>query len=165
MPEPVFTETLQVAVVVRDLDAAVRKWADEYGIGPWLIYEFNPETVERMVRDDQPAEYAMRLAVANVGTVMWELIQPRDDRSIYAEFLASHGEGLHHVAFGVKDYGQAMSVLRGKGHKVVQGGTWNGMTYTYLSTEKDLGFVSEIYDWPADFEQPTPDAVYPPDAT
>ena len=42
MREPLFTETLQVSIVVRDLDAAMRTYVDEYGIGPWDVYEFNP---------------------------------------------------------------------------------------------------------------------------
>ena len=46
VPEPVFTETLQVAIVVRDLDAAMRTYVHEYGIGPWEIYEFNPDERE-----------------------------------------------------------------------------------------------------------------------
>ena len=67
MREPVFTETMQVALVVRDLEAALRTYVHEYGIGPWAIYEFNPETVEDMVKDGEPAEYAFRLALAMVG--------------------------------------------------------------------------------------------------
>jgi hypothetical protein len=43
MREPVFTETLQVAIVVRP-DAAFRTYVHDYGIGPWDIYEFTPET-------------------------------------------------------------------------------------------------------------------------
>ena len=101
MREPLFTETLQIAIVVRDLDAALRTYVHEYGIGPWEIYEFNPGNVDRMVKDDAPAEYAMRIAVTMVGSVQWELIQPLDDTSMYAEFLATKGEGLHHVGVGV----------------------------------------------------------------
>jgi hypothetical protein len=31
---PSFTETMQIGIVVRDLDAAVRRYVDDYGIGP-----------------------------------------------------------------------------------------------------------------------------------
>ena len=48
MREPLFTETLQVALVVRDLDAAMRTYFDEYGIGPWSVYEFDPGNVKDM---------------------------------------------------------------------------------------------------------------------
>jgi hypothetical protein len=29
---------------VRDLEAAMRTYVHDYGIGPWGIYEFNPGT-------------------------------------------------------------------------------------------------------------------------
>ena len=40
--EPVFTETMQIGIVVRDLDATLRRYVDDYGIGPWQILEFTP---------------------------------------------------------------------------------------------------------------------------
>jgi methylmalonyl-CoA/ethylmalonyl-CoA epimerase len=161
MRDPVFTETLQIALVVRDLDASLRTYVHEYGIGPWEIYEFNPDTVAQMTKDEQPAAYAMRIALTMVGTTQWELIEPLDDKSIYAEFLAAHGEGLHHVGVGVRGYGEALDTLRGKGHNVIQGGLYNGVTFAYLSTDKDLGVITEIFDWPPGHSQ-EPDAVYPP---
>jgi hypothetical protein len=34
MRKPVFTETLQIAIVGRDLEAAMRTYVDDYWIGP-----------------------------------------------------------------------------------------------------------------------------------
>jgi methylmalonyl-CoA/ethylmalonyl-CoA epimerase len=160
MRPPAFTETLQIAVVVHDLEATMRTYVHEYGIGPWEIYEFNPSTVTEMVKDGAPAEYAMRLAVTMVGSVQWELIQPLDHSSMYAEFLAAKGEGLHHVGVGVAGYQEALDDMRGKGRTVLQGGVYNGVTFAYLSTDEDLGVVTEIFDWPPGLVQ-EPDAVYP----
>ena len=162
--KPIFTDVLQVAVVVKNLDEAVKTYYDEYGIGPWAIYEFNPETVKDMIIRDKREDYAMRLALCNIGNVQWELIEPKDDKSIYAEFLREHGEGLHHVAFAVEDYDKAMEFFRSKEHKILQGGTWCDFVYTYLTTEKDLKFIAEIYKPPEEFKWPKPDAVYPPEA-
>jgi Glyoxalase/Bleomycin resistance protein/Dioxygenase superfamily len=160
MREPLFTETMQISLVVRDLEAAMRTYVHDYGIGPWEIYEFNPETVAQMVKDDEPAEYAFRLAVTMVGSVQWELIEPLDDKSMYAEFLATKGEGVHHVAVGVPSYDEALHTLRDKGHRVLQGGVYNGVTFAYLSTDEDLKVVTEIFDWPPGLKQQA-DAVYP----
>ena len=160
MREPVFTETMQIAFVVRDLDATMRTYVEEYGIGPWEIYEFNPDTVSGMTKDGEPAELAFRLALTTVGSVQWELIEPLDDRSIYAEFLAASGPGVHHVAVGVPNYGEALDTLRSKGRRVLQGGVYNGVTFAYLSTDEDLGVVTEIFDGRPGAEQ-EPDAVYP----
>ena len=155
-----FTETMQVSIVVRDLDAALRTYVHEYGIGPWEVYEFNPETVSELVKDGEPAACAWRLAVTMVGSVQWELIEPLDDKSMYAEFLATKGEGLHHVAVGVPNYTEALGTLQEKGRRVLQAGVYNGVTFSYLSTDEDLGVITEIFDWPEGHTQ-EPDAVYP----
>ena len=161
MREPVFTETKQICVVVRDIDATMKTYVHEYGIGPWEIYEFNPDTVQDLTKDGRPANFAFRLAVTMIGDVQWELIEPLDDRSIYAEFLAEKGEGVHHVALGVTDYNAAVEAMETKGRRIVQGGMYKGATVAYLSTNEDLGVITEIYDWPADLPPQKPDAVYP----
>jgi catechol 2,3-dioxygenase-like lactoylglutathione lyase family enzyme len=158
--EPVFTETLQISVVVRDLEAAMRTYVDDYGIGPWNIYEFNPATVEGMHEDGRPVERSWRLALAQVGQVQWELIQPLDEDSIYARFLAEKGEGVHHVGVAVPDFADTVAALGERGRGVVLGGEYNGVTFAYLATEGDLGVITEIFDAPPGREQ-KPDAVYP----
>ena len=42
-------------------------------------------------------EHSFIAAIASVGDVELELIQPLCGESLYAEHLAQHGEGLHHV--------------------------------------------------------------------
>jgi len=80
--------------------------------------------------------------------------------SMYAEFLNTKGEGLHHVAVGVRDYRETLDTLTAKGRRVLQGGLYKGASFSYLSTDEDLGVITEIFDWPEGLEQ-TPDAVYP----
>jgi len=159
--KPVFTNILQIGTVVKDCDATVRKFADDYGIGPWNIYEFNPDTVSDMIIEGKPVNYAMRLALCNIGNVQWEIIQPKDDISLYARFLKEHGEGLHHVAFDTENYEETVEFYKKKGKPVFQGGTWKGLTYTYLDSLNDLGIVAEIYKLDPDFKWPEPEAVYP----
>ena len=37
MREPVFNGTVQLGMVVRDLESTVRRYEDHYGIGPWRL--------------------------------------------------------------------------------------------------------------------------------
>jgi hypothetical protein len=161
MREPLITDVKQIGVVVRDLETTLHTYVHEYGIGPWEIYEFNPDTVTDLVWEGQPADHAFRLAVTMVGTVQWELIQPLDDRGPYAEFLATRGEGLHHVAVGVPSYAEAIDAVRAKGRRVIQSGGYQGAKFSYLSTDEDLGVITEIFDWPPDLPPQAPDATYP----
>jgi methylmalonyl-CoA/ethylmalonyl-CoA epimerase len=161
--DPLFTETLQISIVVPDLDAAVRVYADEYGIGPWAIYEFNPETVRDMRERGEAVQRRWRLALATVGGVQWELVQPLDPDSVYARFLAEHGPGVHHVGVGVRDYAAATAELAARGHDVLLGGEYKGVTFSYHSTDRDLGVIAELFDRPPGVEH-VPDATYPPRA-
>ena len=161
IPEPVFTDTLQVALVVRDLDAAIHTFVHEYGVAPWSILEMGPGAIDDLVANDEPAEYTMRIALAMIGSVQWELIQPLDDHGPYAEFLATKGEGLHHIGMAVRDYDEALARLRAKGHSVLVGGNYQGIRLSYLSTDRDMGAITEIFDFP-EGKTPTPDAISPP---
>lgn len=160
MRRPLFTGTLQVSVVVPDLEEAMRTYVEGYGIGPWDVYEFNPGNVQGMHEGGQPVARSWRLALAKVGDVQWELVQPLDDDSVYARFLAEHGSGVHHVGVAVPDYEGTVAELGGRGHEVLLGGTYNGVTFSYLSTDRDLGVVTEIFDGAPGRDQ-EPDRVYP----
>jgi len=161
MPEPVFTETIQIALVVRDLEATMKTYVHDYGIGPWHVYEFNPGTIKDLREDGEPVERSWRLAISQVGQVQWELIEPLDDESIYARFLAEKGEGLHHVGMAVSSYDDTISALAEKGRRVILGGEYGGLNFAYLSTDEDLRVITEIFSGaPGDDQKP--DAVYPP---
>lgn len=161
MRTPIFTGTLQVAIVVSDLEAAMRKYVEGYGLGPWHVYGFDPGNVEGMHERGRPVERSWRLAVAQVGEVQWELIEPQDDDSVYARFLAEHGPGVHHVGVAVEDYDATLAELGDRGHEVLLGGAYKGVTFSYLSTDRDLGVVTEIFDGEPGRDQ-EPDAIYPP---
>ena len=83
----VFTETMQIGIVVRDLDATMRRYVDNYGIGPWQVHQFKREDVKEWFEHGQPVEPSTRIATAMVGHMQWELIQPLDDK-------IARGDGL-----------------------------------------------------------------------
>src|SRR5918992_621902 len=102
--EAAFTETMQIGIVVRDLDATLRRYVDDYGIGPWEIFEVTPGNAPDLYHDGQPLKASTRSAVAMVGNVMWEVSQPLDEHGIFARFLAETGEGVHHIAVATPNY-------------------------------------------------------------
>lgn len=164
MQKPVFTKLLQICVVVDDIDAYMKRYNDEYGIGPWIVLNFNKDTVSGMTVNGKREDYSMKLALCEFLNVQWELIQPTSDNSIYAEFLKKNGPGLHHVAFDTQGYKQAMKDLASRGFEEIQGGTdLGGMHFSYLDLTKDLGLIVELYDRPDDFVPPPPERVYPPE--
>lgn len=148
MHKPVFTETMQIGIVVRDLDATMRRYVDDYGIGPWQVFQFKSGDVKDWREHGQPAEPSTRVAVAMVGRMQWELIQPLDDKGIYARFLAEKGEGVHHIAVAATNFEEVLTAEAKRGNELVLScelsGQFSGIKVAYLGTQRDLGVILEI---------------------
>jgi methylmalonyl-CoA/ethylmalonyl-CoA epimerase len=155
MRDPSFTKAVQIGIVVRDLGAAMRRYVDEYGIGPWKIYEFIAKDLHEY---GQPVKRSWRLAVAMVGQLQWELIEPLDEDSIYARFLAEKGGGVHHIAVAAQSFDELLAAEAKRGVEVVLSGEFEGVKVAYLGTDRDLGVILEIYSGMPNLEE-KPDAI------
>jgi methylmalonyl-CoA/ethylmalonyl-CoA epimerase len=142
-----FQTAVQVGVVVRDLDQSMAALTEVFGIGPFRVVECPPPGREQQqFYHGQPARFRNRQAFADLGSIELELIQPVEGSSIWADFLAQHGPGLHHLRFNVPDETALTSYLHGKGIGKTQEGAGirDGTYWANYDTEKLLGFVVEI---------------------
>jgi catechol 2,3-dioxygenase-like lactoylglutathione lyase family enzyme len=163
MQKPVFSKIAQVSFIVKNVDEMVRKYNYTLGIGPWKIWEFGPDTVNDMAIHGKRSDYRMRLALAKIGDIDIELIQPRDDKSIYADFLKTNGEGFHHLAYIVEDFDKLMQYMEKIGIKVSMSGNWCGKhIWVYLTTENDIKHIVELNSTEPGFIYPEPVECYPP---
>jgi len=145
--KPVFkdNDVLQVCVVVRDLEKAMKTYETMLGMGPWDVHMLGHPVLKTTFRG-QERPYSMKIAIAQAGSVQWELIEPLEGPSTYKEFLAEKGEGLHHVAFASDDHDETVSTFQEHGIGVLMDGRRkDGTGYTYMDTQDALGFVLEIY--------------------
>jgi methylmalonyl-CoA/ethylmalonyl-CoA epimerase len=143
--KPVFTQTTQIGIVVRDLDKAIQNYVDVYGIGPWNVWEVGPGDINDLEVHGQPPTYRARAASTMVGDVQWELIEPLDDTSPFAHFLAGKGEGVHHIAVTTPDFEGAMAQQAQRQNVPVLSGEAQGINVALLSTERELGVILEVY--------------------
>ena len=156
MREPVFDETMQLGIVVRDLEATVRRYQDDYGIGPWEFARIDLGDASDYREHGEPAERSNRIAMATVGGVMWEHIEPLDEDGIYARFLAEKGEGVHHVAVATPDFGETVARAE-REDGVMLSCKHSGVDIAYLDTQHDLGVVLEVFNgMPGDGGEPRP---------
>jgi methylmalonyl-CoA/ethylmalonyl-CoA epimerase len=153
MLNPAFTQTVQIGIVVRDLDATIRKYVDNYGIGPWKIFDFNPGNAPDLREYGQPVQRSWRLAVAMVGQLQWELIEPLDNESIYARFLAEKGGGVHHIAVAAQSFDNMLTMEAKRRKELVLSGEFEGIKVAYLDTEADLGVTLEIFSGSPNLEK------------
>jgi methylmalonyl-CoA/ethylmalonyl-CoA epimerase len=94
-----------VAIAVPDLEQALAEFAAQYGVEPlW-----------REIVESQGVEEAM----LPVGGSFVQLLRPLHEDTPVGRFLASRGEGLHHVAFAVPDIDAALEHLADTGVRLV----------------------------------------------
>src|SRR3712207_6573729 len=152
--ESSFTETMQLGIVVRDLEATVRRYEDDYGIGRWRFDRIDLGATNDYREYGEPFERSNRIAIATVGLVMWELIEPLDEDGIYARFLTEKGEGVHHVAVATPDFDETVARAEGE-DGVMLSCKHSGIDIAYLDTLRDLGVIIEIASgMPGDGELP-----------
>jgi methylmalonyl-CoA/ethylmalonyl-CoA epimerase len=94
-----------VAVVVREMAPALRFWRDALGL--------ELDVVEDMDHD------RVRIAFLPVGESKIELVEPTDDTTGVARFLAKSGEGFHHVCFEVDNLAETLLRLEIDGVELI----------------------------------------------
>lgn len=164
MSESPLREVVQISFATHDLDRFMRIWNDKYGVGPWEVLDFTSDRLSDATVDEKPVEYGMRLARARLGkNVVIELMEPLDDRSIYAISLNRHNgrDHVHHIMCTTDDYDATLEHYKKIGVGNAMGGNFNGLEFAYLDTIEDLGIWIELSKVPSDFEIPQPDSVYP----
>jgi methylmalonyl-CoA/ethylmalonyl-CoA epimerase len=104
-PPMQLTEIDHVAIAVNDLEAAIAYYRDTFGC-----------SVEHreVVESDGVEEALLKVADSYV-----QLLTPTRDDSPVAKYLASKGEGLHHVAYRVDDCGEALERVKAQGGRVI----------------------------------------------
>jgi methylmalonyl-CoA epimerase len=94
-----------VAVIVRDLDAALAVFQDTLGL--------DLETVQAIPSD------GVRIAFLPTGESKLELVEPTDPATGVARYLEKHGEGFHHVCYEVPDLASALERYAAAGIELI----------------------------------------------
>lgn len=130
-----------VAVAVRDSDLAL-----EYFVGQLGLDVSSTEVIEKP---------HVRLTYLDAGSIYIQLVEPLDDESPIAEYLAEHGEGLHHICFSAEDVEGTAAELAGPGAPDVTLGSGRGRPSAFVPGEIQHGTRVEItgFDSVADVDE------------
>ncbi|MFQ5613551.1 MAG: VOC family protein [Anaerolineae bacterium] len=106
----------RVALAVEDLDRAQEYFEGVFGA------RFQPEeTIEDM---------GIRYRPFDIGTSKMELLQAIRDDSPVARFIASKGQGVHHITFEVDDLDAAIAEVEARGGRIAYRHTYaEGVTF------------------------------------
>jgi len=130
------TGLTQVAIVVEDLQSVVKNYWNILGIGPWEIYDWEAPRVYDRKYHGKPSWAREKVALAQVGGVELELVQPVEGDSIYQDFLIEKGGGLHHLQFKDEDADGTAEILAKEGFPCLQSGRFGDKgAYYYIDTK------------------------------
>jgi methylmalonyl-CoA/ethylmalonyl-CoA epimerase len=142
-------ELFHAGWVVRDCAAAQEELSARLGAGPFLAAG-EASRFEHALVHGKPGAFSLKIAFGALGGVLLELLEPLDDRSPHAEFLAEHGEGLHHLAFLVADFDEQVAAARSASPPMdllVDGtGPGNLVRWVYLDGSTERGTVIELLE-------------------
>jgi methylmalonyl-CoA epimerase len=94
-----------VALVVRSIEASAVLWRDYLGLRLETITDIESDRV--------------RIAFLRVGESRVELVEPTDGSTGIARFLASKGEGFHHVCLEVPNLSEELTRLGIEGLELI----------------------------------------------
>jgi methylmalonyl-CoA/ethylmalonyl-CoA epimerase len=94
-----------VALIVRSIDDALAFWRDTLGLEHETTMDIGQDRV--------------RIAFLGVGESKVELVEPTDDTTGVARFLAANGEGFHHVCFEVPNLAETLLRLEIDGLELI----------------------------------------------
>ena len=148
MSGPRLPELFHVGWVVRDCAAAQEELSGRLGAGPFRSAGAEAR-FDQVLMHGKPTSFALRIAFGTLGGVLLELLEPLDDRSPHAEFLASRGEGMHHLAFLVRDFDEQLAAVRGSSSAdlLMDGtGPGNPVRWAYVDAGNARGTVIELLE-------------------
>jgi methylmalonyl-CoA/ethylmalonyl-CoA epimerase len=126
-----------VAVVVEDLDRALMLWRDMLGLPVELVLPIETDRVT--------------IAFMPVGESKVELVMPTDDTTGVARFLASKGEGFHHVCFEVDNLAETLLRLEMDGIELIDTAPRKGAEgpVAFLHPRSCHGVLVELIEAPS----------------
>jgi methylmalonyl-CoA/ethylmalonyl-CoA epimerase len=161
----------QVAFVVVDLREAMERMWTVFGIGPWSVDIRDPNATEDhalitdMVYMKKPGRFSYQAAVANLGSLIIELIQPLEGDNIYSDFLRQYGEGMQHLGYQVvnseKEFAKVTKVLEENGFPCLQRATLYASKVAYFDTTSALNTILEVIYRNPERKRPEAWYVYP----
>jgi methylmalonyl-CoA/ethylmalonyl-CoA epimerase len=125
-----------VAVVVSDMDAALELWRDTLGLELETVLPIPSDRVD--------------IAFLPAGEVKVELVRPTDDTTGVARFLASKGEGFHHICFEVGNLAESLLRLEIAGIQLIDTAPRKGAEgpVAFLHPKSCHGVLVELIEAP-----------------
>jgi methylmalonyl-CoA/ethylmalonyl-CoA epimerase len=124
-----------VAIVVEDIEAALRFWRDSLGLELDHI-------------EDVPEQKSTVAFLPSGGSEV-ELVKPTAEDTGVSRYLQKHGPGMHHICFEVGNIEEALAQLKSKGVRLINETPMTGSggkKIAFIHPESSQGVLVELYE-------------------
>jgi methylmalonyl-CoA/ethylmalonyl-CoA epimerase len=122
-----------IGIAVKDLDWARKFYGETLGF--------------RVSEPEELPERKLRICFVEVGDARVELLFPTSPDSTVAKFLASRGQGVHHLCYEVEDLEAKIKAMKAAGAKMIdekpRPGT-HGTVVAFVHPESAGGVLTEF---------------------
>ncbi|WP_077623311.1 VOC family protein [Sediminibacillus massiliensis] len=136
----------QVGIIVRDIEKTAEAYAEFFGVEKPPINWTDSYDKAQTEYKGEAAEARAKLAFFDMGSLQLELIEPDEHPSTWREFLDEQGEGMHHLAFVVKDLKGVVKKMEAKNMPLIQKGEYTGGRYAYMEGTDQLKVILELLE-------------------
>lgn len=122
-----------IGIAVRSLDESIPYYEKVLGLKCYAIEEVGDQKV--------------KTAFFMVGQTKIELLETTDDEGPIGKFLDKKGEGIHHIAFAVKDIEDALEETESKGIRLIDKTPRKGaekLDIAFLHPKSTFGVLTEF---------------------
>ena len=125
-----------VALIVASIENALELWRDLLGLELEMVKDIPGDRV--------------RIAFLAVGESKVELVEPTDETTGVARFLASRGEGFHHVCFEVANLAETLLRLEIDGLELIDSSPRHGAEgpVAFIHPRSGHGVLVELIEAP-----------------
>ncbi len=129
-----FNKVHHIGIAVKDLDAAI------------ALYE---KAGAKLLARETSRDGATDLAMLDLGGDLIEPISPLKDDTNLAKFIRERGEGLHHVAYDVKNIDGVIADLKAQGFDMIDEKSrpgFGGHLVAFIQPKGTMGTLWELVE-------------------
>ena len=97
---------------------------------------------------EEVPEQKSKVAFLPIGDSEFELVEPTDEGSGVARFLAKNGAGMHHLCFEIDDINAMLDQLKAKGVRLIneEPVEMEGRKMAFVHPKSSSGVLVELYE-------------------
>src|ERR1035437_136013 len=122
-----------IGIAVRNLEESIKFYEDTFGLKCYAVEEVKDQKV--------------RTAFFEVGQTKIELLESTEPDGPIGKFIEKKGEGVHHLAFSVKNIESALTEIEKKGIQLIDKQPRKGaegLDIAFLHPESTFGILTEL---------------------